>query len=229
MAGAPDRQAGVSIPAMIENTVQSLRAVRTQALDAHVKIAVENHGDLQAREAKALIEAAGKDFVGCCLDSGNPVSVIEDPLFTLEVLAPYAVSTHIRDSVVYEHPRGAAVQWVALGDGVVDMKQFARRFRELCPSAPFLLEIITGRPPQVHPYLEPEFWKRFPDTPATEFARFVALAKRGQPFAGRMVIGGGASQPPEYAAALKAQQRYDLERSLEYAKKTLDVGIAWRA
>ena len=32
---------------------------------------------------------------------------------TLEVLAPYTVTTHIRDSAVWEHPRGAAAQWVA--------------------------------------------------------------------------------------------------------------------
>ena len=55
--------------------------------------------------------------MGACLDTGNPMWVMEDPLLTLEVLGPYTVTTHIRDSVVFEHPRGAAAQWVALGDG----------------------------------------------------------------------------------------------------------------
>ncbi len=100
----------------VEATVKALQSVRTEALDLGVRIAVENHaGDMQAREVKALIEAAGKDFVGSCLDSGNPVWAIEDPLLTLEILGPYVVTTHIRDSAVFEHPRGAAVQWVALG------------------------------------------------------------------------------------------------------------------
>ena len=31
------------------------------------------------------------------------------------------------------------------------------------------------------------------------------------------------------AEALKEQQRIDLERSLEYARKKLNVGINWRA
>ena len=35
--------------------------------------------------------------------------------------------------------------------------------------------------------------------------------------------------PPALEAALKEQQRVDLERSLEYAKKTLGIGIRWRA
>ena len=79
---------------------------------------------MQACELKTLIEEAGKDYVGACLDTGNPMWVMEDPLLTLEVLGPYTVTTHIRDSVVFEHPRGAAAQWVALGDGIVDFKKF---------------------------------------------------------------------------------------------------------
>jgi sugar phosphate isomerase/epimerase len=229
MGNANDRSGGTPIPKMMEAAIRVLKSVRTHALDAGVKIAIENHGDLLAWQAKTVIEEAGKDFVGSCLDSGNPVVVLEDPLMALETLGPYVITSHIRDSVVYEHPRGAAVQWVALGDGSIDMKAFAVSFRELCPGAPFQLEILTGAPPRVLPYLEPDFWRVFPDARAPEFARFVKLVKTGRPFMGNMVIGGPGKQPPEYTAALRQQQRVDLERSLEYAKKTLDIGVKWRA
>ena len=85
--------------------------------------------------------------------------------------------THVRDAVVYEHPRGAAAQWVALGDGSIDFHAFFKRFAQLCPGAPVQFEIITGRPPRVLPYLEPDFWNVYPKAKASEFARFVALAK----------------------------------------------------
>ncbi len=218
------------IEAHIETTVKLLRSVRSEALDADVKIAIENHsGDMQAWETRMLIEEAGKDFVGCCLDMGNPLWVVEDPMVSLEVLAPYVVTTHFRDSVVYEHPRGAAAQWVAMGDGSLDLRALVARYRELCPGAAMQLEIITGRPPQVLPYFEPEFWKTFPKARASEFARFVALAKAGHPFMGTMVVAGPGRQTPEIQAALKQQQRRDLERSLDYAKKVLDVGVRWRS
>ncbi len=213
----------------MEVTVEALRSVRSQALDMGVRIAIENHsGDMQARETKMLIEEAGKDFVGSCLDSGNPMWVVEDPLLTLETLAPYVVTTHIRDSAVCEHPRGAMAQWVALGDGSVNFKRFVEIYRKLCPQAGMQLEIITGRPPTVLSYLEPDFWKVFPHTPAWEFARFVELAKTGHPYLGPMVIGGPGEQSPAIKAALKEQQRVDLERSLDYAKKVLGVGVRWK-
>jgi sugar phosphate isomerase/epimerase len=229
VGGASDRAAGTSIAALMESAIQGIRSVSTEARDAGVKVAIENHGEFLARHVKTIIEEAGKDIASSCLDSGNPVMLGEDPLLSLETLAPYVTSTHIRDSVIYEHPRGAAVQWVALGDGTIDMIQFTRRFRELCPQAPMLLEVITGRPPAVLAYLEAAYWKGFPDTPAAEFARFVSLAKKGHPFMKTMLIPEGGTVPEEYRAALVLQERRDLERSLEYARKTLDIGVRWRS
>lgn len=224
--GSSDDRTGPIEPLM-EKTIQVFRSVRSRALDTGVKIALENHaGDMQAREVRTIIEESGKDFVGSCLDTGNPMWVAEDPQLSLEVLGPYVVTTHVRDSAIYEHPRGAAAQWVALGDGSIDFAKFIARYRELCPKASMQLEIITGRPPRIVPYLEPAFWKAFPNASAGEFARFVALAKAGHPFTGYMVVEDGAKNPPaEFKAALRQQQRVDLERSLEYARKTLGVGV----
>ncbi len=217
-----DRHGKLPIEAHIESTIKVLRSVRSEAVDLGVKIALENHnGDLMATEVKALIEESGKEHVGSCYDSGNPLSLLEDPMYTLEVLAPYIATSHFRDSTLYEHPRGAASQWVALGEGTVDMEAVLRRFRQFCPKAPVQLEIITGRAPTVLPYFEPGFWKIFPKMSAASLARFVALAKKGQPFMGTMMVAGPGKQPPEYEAAIKQQQRVDLERSVEFAKKVL--------
>jgi 3-oxoisoapionate decarboxylase len=149
-------------------------------------------------------------------------------MVTLEVLAPYVVTTHVRDSVVFQHPRGAAAQWVALGDGTIDFKAFMAKFREVCPNATVQLENITGRPPQVLPYLEPDFWKAFRNARSREFARFVNLARKGHPFMGTMVIEDGGPKAPEYVAALQEQQKLDLERGFEYAKNTLGLGVRSR-
>ena len=230
MGKGEDRLGKHPIEALMDNTIALFRSVRREAQDLGVKIALENHaGDMQAHEVRTIIEQSGKDYVASCLDTGNPMWVVEDPMVSLEVLAPYVVTTHIRDSAVYEHARGAAAQWVALGDGTVDFHKFVARFRELCPRASMQLEVITGRPPTVLPYLELDFWKAFPKAKASEFARFVALAKAGHPFTGFMVVEDGASRPPaEFEAALREQQRMDLERSLEYAKKSLGLGVRWR-
>jgi len=220
-----ERIGALPIEAHMEATIKVLRSVRQQVLDRGVKLALENHnGDLDAGEVRTIIEESGKDFVGSCLDTGNPVWLLEDPMLTLETLGPYVVTSHVRDTAVWEHPRGAAFQWVALGEGTIDFQQFLTRYRALCPQASMHLEVITGRPPQVLPFMEPDFWKVFPKKRAAEFVQFLAWMKRGHPFMGSMLVTGSGKQPPEYEAALKQQQRVDLERSVDYARNVLKVG-----
>lgn len=221
-----DRGGDSSLERLTEATAASLKKVRTQALDAGLTIALENHKDLQAWQMKALIEQAGRDFVGANLDLGNPLTLMEHPLTTVELLGPYTVTSHFRDSAVYETPSGAAVQWVAMGDGSVDFNEVLKVYREVCPQASVHLEIITGRPAYQLPYLDVGYWKNFAGMPAQDFARFLALAKRGKPFNGTMVIEDleGRPAPPQFENALRYQQKEDLERSLRYCREKLALG-----
>jgi sugar phosphate isomerase/epimerase len=215
----------------METAIKLLRTVRSQAMDAGVKIAIENHKDLHAWQTRQVIEGAGKEFVGSYLDTGNPVFIFEDPMETVETLGPLAVTVHLRDSVVYEVPRGAAVQWVVLGRGVVDFKAIVAKVRELCPPVHIYIKPITGRPPQVMPYLDPEIWKMYPAMRGSDLARFIALAKKGRPYDGAMVVEEIPGKPttPEYESALRFQQQADMESSVDYAKRVLDLGVKWRA
>jgi sugar phosphate isomerase/epimerase len=213
----------------IRNMVDLLKSVQSNFQDAGVKIAIENHKDLQAWEMREVIEGAGKDWVGSYLDSGNPVFVVEDPLVTLEVLGSYALCVHLRDSAIYERPRGAMVQWVPLGEGNVDFSAFVAKLRMFKPDVYVYVKPITGRPPQLLPYLDQDFWTMYPKARAFEFASFVALAKRGAPYEKPIVLEDlPGDLPPHFAAAIQYQQREHMERSVEYAKKVLNLGVRWR-
>ena len=198
----------------INDTVRVLHAVRTRAVDAAVKIAIENHaGDMQARELKTLIEQAGKDFVGVCLDSGNPLWTLEDPHLTLDTLHPYVLTSHVRDTAVWRVPEGAAVAWTRMGEGNVGIEDYVRKYLALCPGRALSLEIIVT-PPRIFPFLQPRFWENYRSTPAWEFARFLAIADKGTP----------RNNPPPVPKDQTAQrQREDLEASLKYTKRLLNL------
>jgi len=214
----------------VETAVKILREVRSQAMDAGLKIGIENHKDLQAWETRQLIETAGKEFVGSYLDTGNPVFVAEDPRTTLEELGPYAVTFHLRDSVVYEQPDGVAVQWVPLGEGTVDFKALVARASEILPQSVYIYcKPITARPPVVIPVYSQEFWtKWFPRARSRDLARFLALAKRGQPYDKPQIVEDVAGAREKYMDALKVQQIEHMERSLDYCRKELNLGFRWR-
>ena len=209
-----DRSSATPLEANIENTVQVLHNVRSRIMDAGLKIAIENHaGDMQAREVKMLIEEAGKDFVGSCLDSGNPLWTIEDPHLTLETLAPYVLTSHVRDTAMWNTPQGIAVAWTRMGEGNIGIEDYIREYAAKCPGRPLSLEIIvTG--PRYFNYRDPKFWDAYRKAPAWEFARFLALADKGKP----------REAPPRLTGqAAAAQELADVEASIRWTKAFLAI------
>lgn len=208
LGSADDRKPG-PIEARIKDTIKVLRNVRSKALKHHVKIAIENHaGDMQARELKMLVEGAGPEFVGVCLDSGNPLWTLEDPHLTLEVLHPYVLTSHLRDSAVWNVPQGAAVTWVQMGRGNVGIDSYVRKFMELCPGKPLSLEsIVFG--PRILPYRDQAFWAAYGEVRASEFVRYLKIAESGKPY---------RDEPWETKDEAQ-REREALDESLQYTKK----------
>ncbi len=156
LGGDPERP---QIEMHIDNMVKAVRGLRSRIIDSGVKLAVENHGgDLQAREMKMMIEAVGRDVMGVCLDSGNPVWMLEDPHMTLETLIPYTETCHVRDSAVWKVPEGVAVRWVNMGDGNVDIDGWIRKFIQAKPGLTIIFENLVSARQRIHAIFDPKFW-----------------------------------------------------------------------
>ena len=207
-----DRTSTVPLEENIASCVRTLRAVRSRAQNAGLKIAVENHaGDLQARELKMLIEAAGKDFVGACLDSGNPVWALEDPHLTLEILAPYVLTSHVRDSYIWRDEKGVSVQWMRMGDGNINIAGWVKNYCRLCPGKALSMEIICI-PSRLFKVNDAAFWKGYEQMPAWEYSRFLRHGEQANPL------------PPYVMPAKEEQgaaQKADLDVSTAFTKKVL--------
>lgn len=212
LGGMDDRKTDGGIEKHIETTVNVLKKVKSFAVDSNVKIAVENHaGDMQAWELVGLIKAAGADFVGATIDSGNATWTLENPQANLEVLGPYTVSSGIRDSTVWETDKGCKVAWNAVGEGQVDWKAYTELYAELCPGVPFQLEIISGFSKPFN-YKEKDFWKFYPDAKARDFERFLEMARKGK-------------EVPNAKAGDSEYQTKELVNSIRYCKEKLGLGL----
>ena len=219
LGSSKDRKTEGGIRKHMESTIQTLRKVRSQALDYGVKIAVENHaGDMHSRELVELIETAGPEFVGATIDTGNSTWTLEDPVETFRNLAPYAVCSGIRDSMVWPSEKGAKVQWTAMGDGCVDMKTLFKEWSVRCPETPVQIETISGFAKEF-PYFEKDFWPPYSTIRSDDYSRFLALVRKGNVLSPFFV--------PEGKDRKKAQQDYqleELERSFSYCRKNLGMG-----
>ena len=202
-----DRATDGGIARHQEEVLKVFKAAKSRCEAEGIKISIENHaGDQQSQELRALIETAGKDYVGACIDPGNAVWALEDPMHNLEVLGPVVNCSSVRDSMIWETPEGAMVQWTAIGEGLVDYSAYMKRFAELAPGVALMVETISGfsRP---MPYLKDEFWKSYPNAPASSLAGWLAMMKRGHEI------------PPFKAPNKEAEATYqkgELERSVKW-------------
>lgn len=105
--------------------VERLREMVDQLLPAchehDITLAIENYFDLSDEELAALIQQIGDEHVGVCLDTANSVGALQMPLETVEILAPHAVSLHLKDFVVTKQPMGYRVSGAPLGQGWLDV------------------------------------------------------------------------------------------------------------
>ena len=218
LGGSDDRKTAGGIRARIADTVAVLKACRSAAMDAGVKVAVENHaGDMHSWELADLVNEAGADFVGVCIDSGNAAWTLEDPQDVLENLGKHTIVSSLRDDMIWETEDGASVQWTAAGEGLIDWKKYAARWSELCPHVPIHIETISGFA-RNFAYKKPEFWEHYDKRPEA-LAHFEALAKRGHAL---------APFKADAADRKKSEQEYqkgELARSLKYLREVIGLGV----
>jgi sugar phosphate isomerase/epimerase len=216
LGNGDDRKTKGGIGARIDDLAKVCKKAKSTANDLEVKIAIENHaGDMQARELARLVEQAGPDFVGVNLDSGNSTWTYEDPYEALLILGKYALTTSLRDSMVWKTANGVAVQWTAMGDGLVDWKRYFTKFAELCPNVPVHIETISGFSREF-PIWKRETWDLFPEARAADLAAFLAFAERGRPIK--------PFEPPAGTPRKQAEVEYqkrEVERSLEHCRGVL--------
>jgi sugar phosphate isomerase/epimerase len=214
-----DRKTEGGIKARMADTVAVLKACRKDAVAAGVKIAMENHaGDMHSWEVLDLINAAGRDFVGVNIDSGNAAWTLEDPMDVLETLGAATICSSLRDDMVWDTPEGAGVSWTAAGDGLIDWKKYAARWAQLCPTVPIMIETISGGT-KAFPYKSADFWQHYDKRPE-KLAKFEALAQRGKP-----VTPFKAPAGPEGKLATQNYQKAELEKSIAYLRKEIGLGL----
>lgn len=130
-------------------------------LERHrMPIGIENHKDFRIRELVDLLRSVDSPFLGACVDFGNNLAFLEDPLELAEALAPFAVTTHLKDMAVRPYADGFELSEVPLGTGVLPLARMAEVIRKHRPEAPLCLEMITRDPLKV-PYLTDGYWTTF--------------------------------------------------------------------
>src|SRR2546426_1649033 len=142
-----------------------------------VRLAIENHKDRRVPELLDLLERISSEYVGVCVDVGNNIALLEEPMAVVEALAPFAFSTHLKDMAVQEFEDGFLLSEVPLGEGFLDLKKMVAVLQKANPTIQFNLEMITRDPLKI-PCLTKKYWATMEAVPASQLAAALAMVRR---------------------------------------------------
>ena len=164
-----------------------------------MRLAVENHKDERIPERLETLKAISSEYVGACVDTGNDVSFLEDPMAVVEAYAPWAFSVHLKDMAVQEYEDGFLLAEVPLGEGVLDLPKIVQVLRSRHPEARFSLEMMTRDPLKI-PCLTDGYWAAMGDVPGRNLACTL-----------KMVRTRGRKEPLPRVSHLPLSEQFEIE------------------
>jgi 3-oxoisoapionate decarboxylase len=181
-----------------------------------IMVGIENHKDWHATELVELLQLIGSPRVGACVDFGNNISLLEPPLETVRTLAPYAITTHLKDMAVKPNAEGFGLSEVPLGEGFLPLAEIIAILRAERPDVAMCLEMITRDPLPV-PYKSDRYWVAIDRPPPDVLARFEqeVLAK-----AWTRDLPAISGLSPEAQVAAEDE---NVRKSVDYARRTLTL------
>jgi len=178
--GQPRPSSPDDLEAALQQAVANIRRALRLAKKYDVWIAIENQGDLTSQELVNLLGHLEGEPVGACLDTGNALAAVEDPVDATGNLARHAVSVHLKDYQMAPTPQGYALLGVPLGRGVVDLGRVVEIMGRENPDAALNIEVDSSR--RDAPVLEPGYLDAFTDRTAQNLAAVLRLMRdRGRP------------------------------------------------
>lgn len=158
-------------------------------------LGLENHDRFSAATLRTLVESAGSERVGVCLDTANSLGSGEGLQAVAAVLAPLTVNLHVKDFVIERVPHlmGFTVSGRPAGEGMLDMPALLGLLQSHGRCASAILELWTPPESSLEATLEKE---------ARWAARSVDYLKRvfaGEP--GGSVVASDAASP--YSSRLR--------------------------
>ena len=104
------------------------------------KIAIENHTDTFADEILWLVDKLNHPHIGTCVDTMNPLQVIENPYYAMERMLPKAFCCHFSDDLIVVDPLGVHDIGAPHGQGSMDCPLMIKQIREKSPMDRIIFE-----------------------------------------------------------------------------------------
>ncbi len=159
----------------VRDSVAVAKAVAPVLRDLNLKLAFENHADLSTHEAIEIVSEVGPDVAGLCLDMGNTMVALEEPLAAARRAAPYTVATHLKDGVLVFGDDGLVLSPRPAGQGLLPIAEILQVLHAANPALSISIEDYGMLLPIE--IFDPSYVSSFDPVSAVELAQLVRMAR----------------------------------------------------
>ena len=127
----------------IPEIIDIIRGSAKTLQENRVVLALENHDRFKAAEFAHIIEAAGPDIAGICLDTVNSFGALEGPDVVINTLIEHVVNLHVKDFRIYRpsHKMGFIIEGTPAGEGMLDIPGLVGMLKDRRKECNVILEL----------------------------------------------------------------------------------------
>ncbi len=166
---------------LLRKTAPAMKTQAASCRDHNVVLAIELHFEFTTFELLRLFEMCGAEpggWLGICLDTMNPLTMLEDPVSAVDRILPWVVAVHAKDGALTLNDEGLVSFPVECGAGLVDFERILNRLAQLDRTINLSLEDHGGSFDL--PIFDATFLSRFPDLTVQELTELLRFAQLGQ-------------------------------------------------
>lgn len=108
--------------------------------ELNLDVSIENHTDTFADEILWVVDKLNHRRIGACVDTANPLQVMENPSYAMEKMLPRANCIHFSDDTIVVDPLGVHNIGSPHGQGSYDCAKMVREIREKSSLKRIILE-----------------------------------------------------------------------------------------
>jgi len=142
----------------VPEIIAIIRELAPEFRSRKIKLAIENHDRLKAREFEKIVLETDPEIVGICLDSVNSMGAGEGFETVSEILAQYTINLHVKDFTIkrVSHKMGFVIEGCPAGKGMLNISDLFQNIDQhsLCRSA--ILELWTPPEKSIEATIEKE-------------------------------------------------------------------------
>ena len=200
----------------VGNVKRMLAEAAPLAGEFGLALAIEDHQDFTSAELVELCESTAAN-VGVCLDTGNALSVGEDPVEFAKAVAGCAKHVHLKDYRVQWTSEGYRLIRCAVGDGVIPFGEILEIFRGRAVTMALEIGALCARHIRL---LNASWWKGYPARSAESLAKGLKAARV------KMMREDEEWRTPfELGAAPEAIVEYEMEQLHRSADYLRQIGV----